>query len=66
MTTAQALEAYAVQHYETGGHWIVETYGIADYQATLDAAGGDIDEAKAAIKRAWLFQVEQESNCGDY
>jgi hypothetical protein len=66
MTKAQALEAYAIQHYSAGGNWIAETYETADYQQVVDAAGGDIDEAKAAIKRAWLFQVEQESNCGDY
>ena len=62
----KTLEAYAMQHYETGGHWVVETYETADYQAALDAAGGDIDKAKAAIKRAWLFLVEQERECGDF
>ena len=63
MTDTKTLEAYAMQHYEAGGHWVVETYGAADYQAVLDEAGGDIDEAKAALKKAWLSLVAQQREC---
>jgi hypothetical protein len=63
MTDIKTLEAYAMQHYEAGGHWIVETYGAADYQAVLDEAGGNMAKAKAALKREWLFLVAQQREC---
>jgi len=66
MTDTETLEAYAMQHYEAGGHWIVETFGPADYQAIVDAAGGNMAKAKAALKREWLFLVAQERECSDY
>lgn len=66
MTDTKTLEAYAMQHYEAGGHWIVETYNDADYQAVLDEAGGNMAKAKAALKKAWLFLVEQQAEAGDY
>lgn len=62
----KTLEAYAMQHYEAGGHWIVETYGDADYQAVLDEAGDDIVAAKAMLEKAWLFLNMREAEAGDY
>ena len=66
MTTAATLEAYAMSHYEAGGHWVVETYSDSDYQAIIDEAAGDADKAKAATKAAWEFLVMQERECRDY
>ena len=66
MTDIKTLEAYALANYETGGHWIAETYGAADYQAVLDEAGGNMAKAKAALKKAWLFLVAQQAEAGDY
>ena len=66
MTDTETLKAYAMQHYEAGGHWIVETYGDADYQAVLDEAGGNMAKAKSALKKAWLFLVERQAEAGDY
>lgn len=66
MTDIKTLEAYAMANYEAGGHWIAETYGAADYQAVLDEAGGNMAKAKAALKKAWLFLVEQQAEAGDY
>ena len=64
--TPATLEAYAMSNYEDGGHWVVETYTDSDYQAIIDEAAGDADKAKAALKKAWLFLVMQERECGDY
>lgn len=66
MTDTETLKAYAMQHYEAGAHWIVETYGDTDYQAVLDEAGGNMAKAKAALKKAWRFLVEQQAEAGDY
>jgi len=66
MTDIETLEAYALANYEAGGHWIVETFGPGDYQAVVDAAGGDITKAKAALKKEWLFTNMRESEAGDY
>jgi hypothetical protein len=63
MISAKELEAYAMSHYEAGGHWVVETYSNSDYQAVIDEAGGDIDAAKAALKKAWLSLVAQQREC---
>ena len=60
------LKAYALANYEAGGHWIVETYSDADYQRTLDEAGGDVKKAGAAIKSEWDFLTMRENECGDY
>ena len=57
------LEIYADAHYRDGGHWVVECFGSDDYQGVLDQVGGDMDAAKAVLKRHWELMVEQESNC---
>ncbi len=60
------LKAHALANYETGGHWIVETYGQSDYARTLAEAGNDIEAAKAMLEKAWLFLEEREAEAGDY
>ena len=63
MISAKELEAYAMSHYEAGGHWVAETYSDSDYQAIIDEAEGDADKAKAATKAAWLSLVAQQREC---
>ena len=60
------LKAYAMANYEAGGHWIAETYTLANYQADIDAAGGDIEAAKAQMKKDWLFLNMREAEAGDF
>jgi hypothetical protein len=60
------LKDYAMANYETGGHWIVETYSDSDYQRVIDAAGGDVKKAGAALKSEWDFLTTRENECGDY
>ena len=57
------LKAYAMEHYEAGGHWIFETYSDADYQREIDFAGGSFAKAKKALKLEWKIINEQSSNC---
>ena len=60
------LKAYALANYEAGGHWIVETYGQADYARTLAEAAGDVDAAKTLLENAWRFLAMREAEAGDY
>lgn len=52
-TETRALEAFALAHYEAGGHWVYETHGAEDYLAILAEAGGDMDRARAALRADW-------------
>ena len=54
------LKAYAMLHYEAGGHWVAETYSNADYQREIDEAGGSIRKAKKAMKAYWLLMNMRE------
>lgn len=61
-----ALKAHVLANYEAGGHWIAETYSQADYARTLAEAGGDVNAAKAMLKKEWLFLNMREAEAGDY
>ena len=63
MTAVKELEAYAADNYEAGGHWVVECYDHSDYQAVLDRASNDLDEAKALLKQYWQLVSERERDC---
>lgn len=51
----KALERYALDHYEQGGHWVYETHDEADYLEYLTNAQGNLNDAKAAMKRYWTL-----------
>jgi len=53
MNSIEALESYAMAHYETGGHWVIETFSRSEYQEALDAAGGCVETAKEALRKWW-------------
>jgi len=59
----QALEAYALAHYEEGGHWVVECFSDADYARVLVEAGGDVAAARAALREHWERMVDRERDC---
>ncbi len=63
MDLVKELEKFAVAHYEQGGHWIVERWESADYQALLRENSNDVELAQAALKREWELTNEQERNC---
>jgi hypothetical protein len=61
----EKLRAFAQKNYSNGGHWIVETHDLPDYQRYFDVVvGGKIvghrtlKEAMAQLKAAWKFQQE--------
>jgi len=64
MNEAQkALEQFALENYEAGGHWVYETHEASCYQEYLDEAGGNIAKAKKLVRKQWEFMLEMESNC---
>jgi len=63
MNDLQVLEQYAMDNYEEGGHWVVETYSEDDYAEVL-ANCHSLEEAKETIKRDWELCVMREKECG--
>ena len=59
----QALEQFALDNYENGGHWVYETHGADDYQEILDEAVGDLAKAKALLRDYWEFMNERQREC---
>lgn len=57
------LKKYAMDNYEDGGHWVVETYSNADYAEVLGRCSS-LEEAKQALKENWELCVMQEKECG--
>lgn len=69
----KALEKYALDHYDAGGHWIAETYDPEDYALALLRAGthDTIDQmlevTRNYLRREWehLNMLEREYAYGD-
>ena len=59
----RALEQYALDHYEEGGHWVAECFDVADYMQVLEDARGDLEEAKRLIKKNWERTCAREREC---
>lgn len=59
----EALEAFALENYEAGGHWVYETHDRADYEQVLHRAGGDLEEAKAALRQYWGLMNDRRADC---
>ena len=55
------LRDYSLNCYETGGHWIYETYDDTDFTQVLYKAKNNIEEAKMELKRRWTL-LEAYSN----
>lgn len=53
------LGAYALEHYEDGGHWVYETYSYADYAMVLANANGDVEQAKKLLREDWEMSTER-------
>jgi hypothetical protein len=58
-----ALEQYATDNYEEGGHWVAETYSYKDYIEVLDHNDFDLDAAKKELKEYWEFTNERQREC---
>lgn len=62
-----ALIRYCTDHYEEGGHWVVETFDRLDFAAGLMAADYNMEWAQADLKKYWDRQnmLEREYAFGD-
>ena len=56
------LEAYALENYEKGGHWVFETHGKEDYMEVITTCEGNIKKAKALLRDYWRLMEEQRKN----
>jgi hypothetical protein len=63
MDKIQALEKYALDNYEAGGHWVYECFDKSDYAEYLEEAHGNLDEAKAELKKYWELMNDMEREC---
>ena len=54
----KALEQYALDHYEEGGHWVYETHDKKDYQKIL-LRTFSLEQAKREIRDDWELTQEQ-------
>jgi len=57
------LEAYALEHYEEGGHWVYETHEFADYLDYLADANWDINVAIQRMVSYWQLMNMQRKEC---
>lgn len=56
------LEQFALDHYEAGGHWVVETYSKEDYIDVLTKTK-TVAKAKKELKKYWKFINERQAEC---
>lgn len=56
------LEQFALDHYEAGGHWVVETYSKEDYIEVLTKEK-TVAKAKKELKKYWKFINERQAEC---
>jgi len=57
------LEAYALKHYEEGGHWVYETHEFPDYLDYLADANWDINVAIERMVSYWRLMNDQAREC---
>ena len=57
------LEAYALKHYEEGGHWVYETHGSEDYEQYLAEANWDLNVAIQRMVSYWQLMEMQKREC---
>jgi len=58
-----ALEQYASDNYEVGGHWVYETYSREYYLEALERNGFDLAKARDYIRRDWELAEMQCREC---
>ena len=58
----QNLQEFALTNYENGGHWIVECWGVEDYEELLDEEGNSLVRARREMKRCWKMWNERQKD----
>jgi hypothetical protein len=56
------LEQFALDHYEAGGHWVVETYSKEDYADVL-LKFKTMQKAKKDLKQYWKLMNNRQADC---
>ena len=62
-THVATLEAYALKHYEDGGHWVYETHGSEDYEQYLAEANWDLNVAIQRMVSYWRLVDNKAKDC---
>lgn len=62
-THVATLEAFALTHYEEGGHWVYETYSREDYEEVLAEANWDLNVAIQRMVSYWQLMEMQKREC---
>jgi len=60
--SVEALKKFAYENYEDGAHWVVETFGEADWEWWLFNSNS-LEAAKQDLQDHWEFMVEREADC---
>lgn len=60
--SVQALKKFALDHYEDGAHWVVETFSEDDWEWWLSKSIS-LEAAKVDLKDHWEFMTEREQEC---
>ena len=55
----EALKAFALTHYDEGGHWVYETHSDSDYADILQHCYGNLTMAKVFLKNYWSEREAQ-------
>ena len=48
-----ALEQFALDNYDVGGHWVYETFRTKDYLETYREASNDLEATKQKLRETW-------------
>lgn len=51
----QQLKDYALENYESGGHWIYESFDESDYEEFLTEGQGDLAKTKQLLEDHWAY-----------
>jgi hypothetical protein len=55
----EALQEFALDHYEQGGHWVIDVFTKEDYDWYLNRATS-MSEAREELQKYWTIIEEQE------
>ena len=58
-----ALQAYALKHYDEGGHWVYETHSHEDYEQFLAEANWDLYVAIQCMVSYWRLVNDKARDC---
>lgn len=57
----EALRQFALDNYDLGGHWVVETFDNGHYIEALLEGQNDLKAAKEVLREYWTLMNEQQA-----